>query len=60
MNWIDWIIGGGIIVLSVFIVVRGILKRRRGGAPSCSGCPYANECARGEECPRKTELQKRK
>ncbi|NLT17494.1 MAG: FeoB-associated Cys-rich membrane protein [Clostridiales bacterium] len=58
MNWIDWIVAGVIIVLTVVIVVRGVLKRRKKDAPMCSGCPYANECVRGGDCPRKTGPKK--
>ena len=58
MNWIDWIVGGGILAIVALIVVRGIIKRRRGTARPCAGCPFADECAKTEDCPMKTKPTK--
>ncbi|MFZ5975739.1 MAG: hypothetical protein ACOYU3_10145 [Bacillota bacterium] len=55
MNWIDFIVAGGVLAIATVILLRGIMKRRRGGNRPCTGCPYADACAKNEDCPMKTK-----
>ncbi|HHW49456.1 MAG TPA: FeoB-associated Cys-rich membrane protein [Clostridiaceae bacterium] len=40
---INWILGGAIIVLAVFIIIRMIVKMRKGESVCCSGCSFSKE-----------------
>jgi len=40
---INWILGGAIIGLAIFIIVRMIVKLRKGESTCCSGCNISNQ-----------------
>ncbi|MCX7709310.1 MAG: FeoB-associated Cys-rich membrane protein [Clostridia bacterium] len=35
---INWVVGGIIVGLTIFVIVRTILRMRRGESTCCSGC----------------------
>lgn len=49
-NIIDWIIGGVIIVATILIVLRSIIKFKNGkGGCNCNGCDLANRNCPGKK-----------
>lgn len=53
MNWIDWIVGGVLLALAAWVVIRSVIRKRRGETASCIGCPYSDSCSAKEDCPMK-------
>jgi len=48
---IDYIIGISVVAILLFIIIKGIMKAKRGetsGCSSCSSCPSSQACSKNK------------